>query len=84
MVCTKMLGHPPSLRRVQTLRDRAKILPRTRGRPHRYFTEEGTTAWTLADDLIHVLAQAGVKRLYGVGDSLSPVTDAMRRSGAID
>jgi pyruvate dehydrogenase (quinone) len=42
-------------------------------------------AWTLADDLIHVLAQAGVKRLYGiVGDSLNPVTDAMRRSGAID
>ena len=42
-------------------------------------------ACTSADDLIRVLAQVGVKRLYGlVGDSLNPVTDAMRRSGAID
>ena len=41
-------------------------------------------AWTLGDDLIHVLAQAGVKRIYGiVGDSLNPVTDAIRRSGKI-
>jgi pyruvate dehydrogenase (quinone) len=42
-------------------------------------------AWTLADDLIHVLAQAGIKRLYGiVGDSLNPITDALRRAGVID
>ena len=37
---------------------------------------------TLADELIETLAQAGVKRIYGlVGDSLNPVTDALHRSG---
>ncbi|GAA1955297.1 pyruvate dehydrogenase [Amycolatopsis minnesotensis] len=37
---------------------------------------------TVADQLIDVLVQAGVRRIYGVvGDSLNPVVDAIRRSG---
>src|ERR1700730_16133305 len=39
---------------------------------------------TIAEELVDVLAQAGVKRIYGiVGDSLNPITDAIRRSGKI-
>jgi pyruvate dehydrogenase (quinone) len=42
------------------------------------------TNWTLADQLVEVLLEAGVRRIYGVvGDSLNPVVDAIRRSGAI-
>src|SRR5271155_2014473 len=41
-------------------------------------------AGTLAEELVDALAQAGVQRIYGiVGDSLNPVTDAIRRSGKI-
>jgi len=41
-------------------------------------------ARTVADHLVGILTQAGVKRVYGVvGDSLNPVTDAIRRSGAL-
>jgi pyruvate dehydrogenase (quinone) len=37
---------------------------------------------TVADQLIEVLIQAGVRRIYGlVGDSLNPIVDAVRRSG---
>src|SRR5699024_11114847 len=37
---------------------------------------------SVADQLVEVLVQAGVQRVYGVaGDSLNPVVDAMRRSG---
>lgn len=37
---------------------------------------------SVADQLIEVLIQAGVRRIYGVvGDSLNPVVDAIRRSG---
>ena len=37
---------------------------------------------TVADDLLHVLVQAGVRRVYGlVGDSLNAFSDAVRRSG---
>jgi pyruvate dehydrogenase (quinone) len=40
---------------------------------------------TLADELVETLAQAGVRRIYGlVGDSLNPVTDALHRSGMLD
>jgi pyruvate dehydrogenase (quinone) len=40
---------------------------------------------TLADQLIDVLREAGVERVYGVvGDSLNPFVDAVRRSGAIE
>ena len=40
---------------------------------------------TLADQLIEVLLQAGVSRIYGVvGDSLNPVVDAVRRADGID
>ena len=40
---------------------------------------------TLADQLIEVLLEAGVKRIYGVvGDSLNPVVDAIRRTDGID
>jgi pyruvate dehydrogenase (quinone) len=40
---------------------------------------------TVAEDLVDTLAKAGVKRVYGiVGDSLNPVTDALRRSGKIE
>src|ERR1700738_2079106 len=39
---------------------------------------------TVAEDLVDTLAQAGVQRIYGiVGDRLNPVTDAIRRSGAV-
>src|SRR6202140_591577 len=39
---------------------------------------------TVAEELIDTLAQAGVQRMYGiVGDSLNPVTDAIRRSDKI-
>src|SRR6266849_5363663 len=35
---------------------------------------------TVAEDLVDTLARAGVQRIYGiVGDSLNPVTDAIRR-----
>ena len=41
-------------------------------------------ARTVADHLVGILSHAGVKRVYGVvGDSLNPVTDAIRRSGAL-
>jgi pyruvate dehydrogenase (quinone) len=39
---------------------------------------------TVAEELVASLAKAGVERVYGVvGDSLNPVTDAMRRSGKL-
>src|SRR5439155_4536987 len=39
---------------------------------------------TVAEHLVVALIQAGVQRVYGiVGDSLNPVTDALRRSGKI-
>lgn len=38
-------------------------------------------ASTVADELVRRLIDAGVKRIYGVvGDSLNPITDAVRRS----
>jgi pyruvate dehydrogenase (quinone) len=40
---------------------------------------------TLAEQLITVLRQAGVTRIYGVvGDSLNPVVDAIRRTEGLD
>jgi len=40
---------------------------------------------TVAQQLIDVLIQSGVRRVYGVvGDSLNPVVDAIRRSGGAD
>src|SRR5436309_1489606 len=40
---------------------------------------------TVAEHLVNTLADAGVRRVYGiVGDSLNPVTDAIRRSETID
>ena len=39
---------------------------------------------TVAEVLIDTLADAGVQRIYGiVGDSLNPVTDAIRRSDKV-
>ena len=39
----------------------------------------------VAERLIRMLVDAGVRRVYGiVGDSLNPVTDAIRRSGGVD
>lgn len=39
---------------------------------------------TVAEALVETLAQAGVERVYGiVGDSLNPVTDAIRRNGTL-
>ncbi|GAB3479050.1 pyruvate dehydrogenase [Nocardiopsis coralliicola] len=39
----------------------------------------------IADQLISVLREAGVERIYGVvGDSLNPVVDTIRRSGDIE
>jgi pyruvate dehydrogenase (quinone) len=41
-------------------------------------------ARTVADHLVDTLAAAGVRQIYGiVGDSLNPVTDAIRRSGTM-
>jgi len=41
-------------------------------------------ALTVAEELVDTLAQAGVQRIYGiVGDSLNPVTDAIRRKGKV-
>ncbi len=40
---------------------------------------------TTAEQLIEVLRQAGVKRIYGViGDSLNPIVDAVRRAEGIE
>ena len=40
---------------------------------------------TVADVLCEMLANAGVKRCYGiVGDALNPFIDALRRNGRID
>ena len=40
---------------------------------------------TVADQLVEVLVQAGVRRIYGiVGDSLNSLSDAIRRSGEIE
>src|ERR1700685_2402021 len=42
-------------------------------------------ARTVADVMWAMLAQAGVKRCYGiVGDALNPVIDALRRNGSIE
>jgi pyruvate dehydrogenase (quinone) len=39
---------------------------------------------TVAEDLVDTLVKTGVQRAYGiVGDSLNPVTDAIRRNGKI-
>ena len=41
-------------------------------------------ARTVADQMVEVLAAAGVKRIYGVvGDSLNGFTDALRRAGGM-
>ena len=41
-------------------------------------------AHRVADELISRLAEAGVERIYGVvGDSLNPVTDALRLNGKV-
>jgi pyruvate dehydrogenase (quinone) len=41
-------------------------------------------ARTIADHLVDTLARAGVRQIYGiVGDSLNPVTAALRRAGTI-
>ncbi len=40
---------------------------------------------TVAQHLVDLLVRAGVRRIYGVvGDSLNPVTDAVRRTDGID
>ena len=42
-------------------------------------------AKTVAHQFAETLAQAGVKRIYGiVGDSLNGLTDALRRQGKIE
>ncbi|MBF6148332.1 pyruvate dehydrogenase [Nocardia nova] len=39
----------------------------------------------VADQFVHVLVQAGVRRIYGlVGDSLNPIVDAVRRTPQIE
>ncbi len=40
---------------------------------------------TVAEHLVELLVRAGVRRIYGVvGDSLNPITDAVRRSAEIE
>ena len=42
-------------------------------------------AQTVAERLVQTLVEAGIRRVYGiVGDSLNPVTDAIRRSETVD
>src|SRR5215472_14902634 len=42
-------------------------------------------AESVAEALVRTLVAAGVRRIYGiVGDSLNPVTDAIRRSGTVE
>src|SRR5262249_60952076 len=42
-------------------------------------------AESVAEALVRTLIAAGVRRVYGiVGDSLNPVTDAIRRSGTVE
>ncbi len=59
------------------------------GRPRTHFDyttpeRRHVMAHTVAEHLVDSLAQAGVQRIYGiVGDSLNPVTDALRRRGSI-
>src|SRR5438445_4278801 len=46
---------------------------------------ETVMAKTVAEALVSTLAERGVRRVYGiVGDSLNPVTDAIRRSETVD
>lgn len=41
--------------------------------------------YSVADQIVDILQEAGVKRIYGiVGDSLNPITDALRRNGTIE
>jgi hypothetical protein len=41
-------------------------------------------SYTVAQQLIETLKKAGVERIYGiVGDSLNPITDAIRRDKKI-
>ena len=51
-------------------------------------TDDGlleTAMSTVGEQLVHVLRQAGVTRVYGVvGDSLNPVVDAIRRTEGIE
>ena len=42
-------------------------------------------AWKVADLLWEMLANAGVRRCYGiVGDALNPVIDGLQRNGKIE
>jgi hypothetical protein len=44
-----------------------------------------STVETVADQLVRDLARMGVQRIYGlVGDSLNPISDAVRRAGPAD
>jgi hypothetical protein len=44
-----------------------------------------STVETVADQLVGDLARMGVQRIYGlVGDSLNPISDAVRRAGPAD
>jgi pyruvate dehydrogenase (quinone) len=59
------------------------LRPRASGHDLGRIIEEDAMAHrSIADDFVTLLVQAGVERIYGiVGDSLNPVTDAVRRSG---
>src|SRR6202012_5270618 len=48
-------------------------------------SKEDTMAQIVADQMVEVLATAGVKRIYGVvGDTLNGFSDAVRRRGGIE
>ncbi|WPX40530.1 thiamine pyrophosphate-binding protein [Akkermansia sp. N21116] len=41
--------------------------------------------YSVADQVVDILEQSGIKRIYGiVGDSLNPITDALRRKKTIE
>src|ERR1022692_648290 len=50
-----------------------------------FYKKECCMARKVADVMWEMLAEAGVKRCYGiVGDALNPVIDALRRNGKIE
>jgi hypothetical protein len=65
--------------------DHVAVWPRTSNSKLGLMVEEAPMAHrSIADELVNILAKAGVQRIYGiVGDSLNPVTDAVRQSGKI-
>src|ERR1700761_7020480 len=73
----QVMGWRPADIRARRLDTLARARPSTR--------ESQMSSATLADQLLQILSEAGVQRIYGlVGDSLNPVVDAVRRAEGIE